>query len=243
MCCHLIAVTKGMYKMKKIIATLLLLVVVCAPLCSCSKNDDTVSIQEATEPEYRDEQGVGYNTLEDGTLTTAAAKKTITKAKIGSKYNGKKVTTIGKSTFKMADVVDIEIEEGITKIDDYAFAFCPNLAKIEIPEGVKTIGTNAFSGCTKLETITLPSTLEGIGMYAFDAVAATKIDIPKSVKVIDEYAFAQCGELTEITINSKDLQIAATAFEQCVNLKIIAPKKSTAITLAKEKGIDFEEVK
>lgn len=228
--------------MKKIIVALMLAAVAVTPLCACSKNTETVSIQPATEPEYRDEQGVGYNTLEDGSLTTIAANKTIINAKINAEFDGKKVTTIGKSTFKMADVVTVEIEEGITKIDDYAFAFCQNLTEIDIPEGVTSVGTNAFSGCTKLEKITLPSTLEEIGMFAFDAVAAKEIDVPKSVKKIDEYAFAQCGDLAEIRIHSKDLEIAETAFEQCANLKIIAPKKSTAISLAKQKGIDFEEV-
>ena len=228
--------------MKKIIAALLLAAIACTPLCACSDNTETVSIQEATEPEYRDEQGIGYNTLEDGSLTTIAAKKTITSAKVSAEYEGKKVTTIGKSTFKMADVVTVEIEKGITKIDDYAFAFCRNLTEIEIPEGVTVVGTNAFSGCTKLKKITLPSTLEEIGMFAFDAVAAKKIDIPKSVVKINEFAFAQCSDLAEVRINSKDLDIAENAFDQCVNLKIIAPKKSTAIKLAKEKGIDFEEV-
>ncbi|MCH5298709.1 MAG: leucine-rich repeat domain-containing protein [Ruminococcus sp.] len=230
--------------MKKIVAALMLSALAAAPMCACSSNNtQTVSIQEATEPEYRDEQGVGYNTLEDGSLTTVVAKKTILNAKISSEYEGKKVTTIGRSTFKMADIVSVEIEEGITKIDDYAFAFCRNLTGIEIPDGVTVIGTNAFSGCTKLEKIALPSTLEEIGMFSFDAVAAEKIDIPESVKKIDEYAFAQCGNLAEITIHSKDIEIAETAFEQCTNLKIIAPKNSTSIKLAQNKGIDFEEAK
>ncbi len=229
--------------MKKIIIALLLAVVASAQMCACSKSGETVSIQEATEPEYRDAQGIGYNPLEDGSLTTVAAKKTISSAKISSEYNGKKVTVIGKSTFKMADLVTVDIEKGITKIDDYAFAFCKNLQKINIPNGVTLIGTNAFSGCTKLKKITLPSTLEEIGMYAFDAVSAEKLEIPESVNKIGDFAFAQCDTLKEITINSNNIEIAETAFEQCPNLKIIAPKKSSAIKLAKTKGIDFEEIK
>lgn len=229
--------------MKKIIAAILLSAVALTPMCACSGKTETVSIQEATEPEYRDEQGIGYNTLEDGSLTTIAAKKTITNAKIGSEYNGKKISTIGRSTFKMSDVATVEIEEGITRIDGYAFAFCSDLTEIELPEGVTVLGPNVFAGCTKLKKITLPSTLEEIGMFTFDAVAAEKINIPEGVKIIKDYAFAQCEALKEITINSKDVEIAETAFEQCENLKIIAPKNSTAINIAKKYGIDFEETK
>ena len=45
------------------------------------------------------------------------------------------------------------VEEGVTSIGNYAFAFCPELTEISLPETVTSIGEAVFDGSENLETI------------------------------------------------------------------------------------------
>lgn len=74
--------------------------------------------------------------------------------------------------------VTADMLEGITKIDNYAFAWRFSLTSVTIPEGVKIIGINAFLSCNAL----------------------TGIEIPATVIEIDDSAFAGCGSLASITV-------------------------------------------
>lgn len=49
------------------------------------------------------------------------------------------------------------IPDGVTKIEEYAFAYCSDLTEITIPHSVTTIIYCAFDGCSSLQTITLPT--------------------------------------------------------------------------------------
>ena len=231
-----------MIKLKKIFSTLAALTIAFSLLFTgCSEETkNTAPTIKATEPQYRDKNGIGYNENSDGSLTISTFSNGKSDLKIPAEYNGKDVKEIGKSSFKMAKVKSVKIPEGVTKIDNYAFAFSRSLEKITIPDSVKEIGTNAFSGCVKLKKIKLPKKLEYIGMFSFDATAIKKIDIPKTVKKIDEYAFAECLSLKEVTINSKNTEIAKTAFNRSIHVVITAPKKSKAIKTAKSENIDYK---
>ena len=45
------------------------------------------------------------------------------------------------------------VEEGVTSIGNYAFAFCPGLTEITLPETVTSIGDSVFDGCENLEAV------------------------------------------------------------------------------------------
>ncbi len=226
--------------MKKLTFTLILiaLIAVC-PLAGCSGETKTASLPTATQAQYTDKNGIGYNEQGDKTLVISDFKDGKKNIEIPSEYKGKKVKEVGRSSFKMSKVKSVTIPDGVEKIDDYAFAFSTTLEKITIPDSVTIIGTNAFSGCSNLKEIKLPKNLKTIGMYSFDASGLKKIEIPKSTKKIDEYAFAECRFLEEVIINGKNTEIANTAFNTSTEVKITAPKNSKAQAFAKSKGIEF----
>ena len=228
--------------MKKKISLLLIACSLLSTLCLSSCSEPTnVEIPVATEKsiEYTDDNGVGYSILSDGTLEIAEIgdKDTVV---IPESYNNRKVTTIGKSAFRMSDVKSITLPDTVTTIQDYAFAFAKELENINIPEGVTTIGKNAFNGCTSLSYVQLPESLTSIEMYAFDGSGLETISLPINLQKIEEYAFAECPALEDVVFDCNNVQIDDTAFQRSSNVIFFAEKKSTAITYAKSKGIQRE---
>ena len=74
-----------------------------------------------------------------------------------------------------------------------AFAFCEKLISIDIPDGVTIIESYAFQGCISLTNITIPQGITSIEYGTFmDCKGLTRIEIPDSVKYIFSYAFAYC---------------------------------------------------
>ncbi len=49
--------------------------------------------------------------------------------------------------YNISLIKSIVIEEGVTNIGDYAFAWCENLSTIQIADSVKHIGENSFFKC------------------------------------------------------------------------------------------------
>lgn len=93
-------------------------------------------------------------------------------------------------------LAEITVPDGVTVIEDYAFAWCDNLTGITLPEGVISIGKYAFEFCGGLKSINIPSTVEEIGYGAFFACdGLTSVTIPNSVTSIGDYAFHGCEKL------------------------------------------------
>lgn len=64
------------------------------------------------------------------------------------------------------DIVNVVIEDGVTRIGDYAFEEYYEISDVEIADTVETIGYAAFLDCS-MEDVTLPKDISYIGEYAF----------------------------------------------------------------------------
>ena len=150
----------------------------------------------------------------------------------------------------MSDFTTLIIEEGVTYISDYAFAYsfnltnvslpstltaigqsafnsCTNLSSITIPPGVTTIGGSTFYNCSSLVTVVLPSTLEEIGPSAFSSCSnLSSVVIPPNVKSIGSTAFQWCTSLSSVTIPPSVTKIGMNAFRQCSSLTQITIPES-----------------
>ena len=79
------------------------------------------------------------------------------------------VTSIGDFAFAFdISLADVTIPGSVTSIGNRAFMGTP-LTSVVIPEGVKTIGQWVFRRCTSLKSITLPTSLTQVGQGAFYA--------------------------------------------------------------------------
>ena len=76
------------------------------------------------------------------------------------------VTALANDAFKYGYwyVTSVEIPNTVTRIGDYAFYHCYDMASIEIPDAVVTIGQYAFSSCSDLASVEIPSSVTSIGI-------------------------------------------------------------------------------
>ena len=121
--------------------------------------------------------------------------------------------------------------KNVTRIKDYCFADCSNLASVTIPEDVTTIGKEAFRKCSRLTSITIPSSVTSIGYNAFyNCSGLTSVTISEGLTTIIENAFYGCSGLTSITIPSSVTSIGDGAFYDCRNLtSITIPSSVTSM--------------
>jgi hypothetical protein len=63
-------------------------------------------------------------------------------------------------------LANVEIQNGVKKIADSAFAGCP-IKSITIPDSVTSIESWAFARCKQLESVTVPAGLTNIHERAF----------------------------------------------------------------------------
>ena len=69
---------------------------------------------------------------------------------------------------------------------------------VEIQEGVKSIGEYAFYKCSKLDSVNLPNGMTSIGDLAFEYCSSlTDIKIPEGITSLSVATFADCSSLSE----------------------------------------------
>ena len=128
----------------------------------------------------------------------------------------------------------IRIPDGVTEIEDTAFAGCSSLLEINIPDNVKEIGGGVFYGCSSLTTIDISP--DNPNFKCVDNALFTKDGkilvsylegksknqkeywIPDGVIEIGDLAFAGCSSLTEIKIPDGVVKIRDWAFSYCSSL-------------------------
>ncbi|MBQ2932336.1 MAG: leucine-rich repeat domain-containing protein, partial [Clostridia bacterium] len=115
-------------------------------------------------------------------------------------------------------ITEVKINEGVTAISGWTFAYSKNLKKISLPSTLKTIGDNAFTGCSSLTSITLP----------------------EGVKIIDDYAFSECSSLLEITLSKTVEHIGFKVFNDCPSLTNIYVKSGSKAFISVD-GILFSK--
>ncbi len=97
------------------------------------------------------------------------------------------------------DIKTVVIEDGVTSIGNYAFAYCESLASVTIGDSVTTIGGSAFCSCDSLTSVTIPNNVIIIGGGAFEECTnLTNVIIPDSVTTIGCSAFDECISITDV---------------------------------------------
>ena len=119
---------------------------------------------------------------------------------------------------RLGEIQALRLDEGITAIQDGAFAGCVNLTSVTLSKSLQYIGNEAFRDCGSLCWVTLPQQLIGIG----------------------EKAFSGCTKLTSIVVPGTVGRIGDRAFEPTIILR--GHKNSASEDYIKDNGGTFRQV-
>lgn len=119
---------------------------------------------------FRDEEtGLYYEKREDGIVITDADKK-LTEISIPKELEGLKVISVGKKAFLgCRSLRSVVVPGTINKIEDWAFANCPNLKEIVLSTNNCILGQGVFKNSDSLQDIFCPD----MGSEASKLLAAT----------------------------------------------------------------------
>ena len=129
------------------------------------------------------------------------------------------------------DTIEIIMEEGITKIGDYAFNGCTGLQTLELPTTLTSIGPKAFYGCSNWKTEIDMSKWTTIGEFAFyncENITGT-FELSQNITQLGRYAFYNCSKLTgEVVIPPSITYVGDNTFYGCVGInKVVIPDTTT----------------
>lgn len=140
--------------------------------------------------------------------------------------------------------MEVELPEGLEKIERNTFSRCRNLEIARISSTVREIGEYAFQDCCRLKAIDLPQGLVQIGKGAFAGCRLLEtIRISPLIQTIEVEAFSQCDSLTELILPPNLLEIKDCAFENCKSLASVDfPSSLRVIGKSSFKGTGLTEL-
>lgn len=118
------------------------------------------------------------------------------------------------------------LPNGITVIDDFAFAWSVLLEEINFPAGIQSLGTESFSFCQSLHgDIVFGDGLEriGNGCFSYCIGLRNRVEFPPTLASIGTDAFYDTP-LTEVSFQEGLESIGARAFEQCYLEEAVLPQ-------------------
>ena len=116
-----------------------------------------------------------------------------------------------------AELTEVVIPEGITKMDPYSFMDCSRVRRVTIPSGMREIPAGAFWGCTGLTEVDVPDGVTSIGPAAFACCEnLRRVALPASLEHVGCGAFRDCARLDEVAVPPEfALPDASHVFEGC----------------------------
>lgn len=148
--------------------------------------------------------------------------------------------------YRIENLKSISIPSSVTRIEQFAFAYCGNMETVKLPDELTYLGPGAFYGTT-INELTIPKGTEHSTIYSnnINYYALTKaviknlsfadgttyipsrfcymsyvenVSIPDTVTEIGDGAFRSCS-IAEISLPDSIKRIGAEAFYYCYNLK------------------------
>ena len=100
-------------------------------------------------------------------------------------------------------IFSLTIEEGVSSVGNFAFAYFENLKKVILPESITSIGESAFRNCN-FSNISLSNRLTSIGADAFNRCNLQNVNITANVTEIGEGAFSGNNKLKSIEVSQQN---------------------------------------
>ena len=180
--------------------------------------------------------GGNYRSAENAGSTKVEWNAMFSSCKLDEVYIGRNLTyntttDYGYSPFYkntyLRKVINTAREVDITENE---FNGCTNLQEVQLDEGVLTLGDYAFNGCSSLPKIVLPNSIKtNIAKYCFAGCSSLKdVTIGTGIPVIDDFAFNGCSSLPHIEIPCNVDSINSSVFVGCTSLKTVVFKEENS---------------
>lgn len=141
---------------------------------------------------------------------------------IPENFNGYSVVEIGSNAFYNTDITSVTLPSTVKRISTYAFGWCTSLKKINLNDGLEKINDYAFYKCYTLSSVKIPDSCLSVGYRSFDDCRGlTSVDFGKGIKTIGSYAFRYNYKLTSIVIPDSVTSLQDGAFYYCNTLSSI----------------------
>ena len=105
------------------------------------------------------------------------------------------------------DIKNIVVEEGVTGIGNWAFAYCFNVKQIDLPDSLVHIGSGAFYKCTSIKNLDIPENVTRIFSGAFYSCSKlTDIILPVGIDTLYANTFMSCSALENVSFRGTKVQ-------------------------------------
>ena len=208
--------TKFLHKMKRVLCTTLLFLLLCAVGMAKAYAQTIGDLIYSLDNDNLTATVTGHV---DGTAATGTLTIPESVNYEGTLYS---VTTIGDSAFYNCSgfTGGLTIPNSVTSIGEFAFCYCSGFSgSLVMPNSVTSIGGRAFTGCTGFTgNLILPNSITAINRSVFYGCSGFtgNLSIPNTVTSIDYGAFYDCSGFTgSLTIPNSVTSIGDYAFRCC----------------------------
>lgn len=123
---------------------------------------------------------------------------------------------------------DVEIPEGVTKIEGAAFIFA-QIKNVKCPSTLTIIEKYAFAS-SKISSISLQNNIKGLFSNSFhNCPYLTSIEMPNSITYLGSQVFEKCIRLSHVTLSNNVKILEMNLFKDCNLTSISIPSSITTI--------------
>lgn len=155
---------------------------------------------------------------------------------------GKNITSIGNGAFAYSNIENVQMNDNVTALDEYAFYYCTKLANVDLSKSLTKIdGYETFKYTAALKHIDLKNVKELTGWYTFLQSGLEDVDLSNVESVDGIQVFGTCYNLKTVYIGkntdlSSRLGIGCNCFAGCFKLEKYVQKEKNIHNLYVEDG-------
>lgn len=155
---------------------------------------------------------------------------------------GKNITSIGNGAFAYSNIENVQMNDSVTSLDEYAFYYCTKLANVDLSKSLTKIdGYETFKYTAALKHIDLKNVKELTGWYTFLQSGLEDVDLSNVESVDGIQVFGTCYNLKTVYIGkntdlSSRLGIGCNCFAGCFKLEKYVQKEKNIHNLYVEDG-------
>lgn len=155
---------------------------------------------------------------------------------------GKNITSIGNGAFAYSNIENVQMNDNVTALDEYAFYYCTKLANVDLSKNLTKIdGYETFKYTAALKHIDLKNVKELTGWYTFLQSGLEDVDLSNVESVDGVQVFGSCYDLKTVYIGkntdlSSRLGIGCNCFAGCHRLEKYVQKEANKNNLYVEDG-------